>query len=148
MPQDPHQGGRLEDMAPTGTSMPNDAGIQRIIPSVPRPDQIDPNPGIFSHTNPAHAADNTFDIPRGPRDRGETGEIMTGIGDQMPSNIEKKTFDNTPYDPRAKGDVRTYKHDVQRNDFDLMAQADHNVRPAPGEEELSQEELLDKRGAK
>ncbi|CAI6332567.1 unnamed protein product [Periconia digitata] len=92
MPQDPHQGGRLEDMAATGTSIPNDAGAQRIIPSVPRPDQIDPNPDIYSHANPAHAADNAFDIPRGPRDQGATSEIVTGTGDQMPTNIEKKTF--------------------------------------------------------
>ena len=91
MAPDPHQGGRLEDMAVKGTSMPGDAGVHRLIPSVPRPDQVDPSPD-YSHVNPAHAADNAFDIPRGTKDRGTTGEVMTGIGDQLPSNIEKKNL--------------------------------------------------------
>lgn len=64
----------------------------RTIPSVARPDQIDPSPTDYSHPNPAHAADNAFDIPRGVKDRGVTGEIMTGLGDQMPTSIEKKSF--------------------------------------------------------
>ena len=92
MPSDPHQGGRLEDMAPTGTSIPGDAGNMRTIPSVPRPDQIDPNPADYSHANPAHAADNAFDIPRGTRDRGVTAEVITGIGDQLPGSVEKKNM--------------------------------------------------------
>ena len=92
MAPNPHQGGRLEDMAPTGTSTPGDAGQHRIIKSVPRPDQVDPNPADYSHPNPAHAADNAFDIPRGPADRGMTNEVMTGTGDQMPVNVEKKNI--------------------------------------------------------
>lgn len=77
-------------MAALGTKIPGDAGQQRTIPSVPRPDQRDPPPDQFSHPNPAHAADNAFDIPRSTKDRGATGEVMTGTGDQMTSNIEKK----------------------------------------------------------
>jgi hypothetical protein len=92
MAQDPHQGGRLEDMAVSGTTIPNDAGKQRTIPSVPRPDQLNPDPTTYSHPNPAHATDNAFDIPRGTADRGVTDEVMTGTGGQMPSSIEKKTF--------------------------------------------------------
>ncbi|KAF2248746.1 hypothetical protein BU26DRAFT_550682 [Trematosphaeria pertusa] len=147
MAPDPHQGGRLEDMAEKGTSIPGDAGVQRTIPSVARPDQANPPPQDFSHPNPAHAADNAFDIPRGPADRGTTGEIMTGTGDQMPSNIEKKSFDDAPMDPRAKGSDQYYKHAKQRNDFARATEADHGVRPAPGEEDMSQEDLLNKRGA-
>jgi len=92
MAPDPHQGGRLEDMAEKGTTIPGDAGVQRIIPSVARPDQVNPSAADYSHPNLAHAADNAFDIPRGTADMGVTGEIMTGTGDQMPSNIEKKSF--------------------------------------------------------
>ncbi|KAF2188192.1 hypothetical protein K469DRAFT_703660 [Zopfia rhizophila CBS 207.26] len=147
MPTDPHQGGRLEDMAPTGARVPNDAGQDRTIPSVPRPDQIDPSPADFSHTNPAHAADNTFDIPRGTRDRGTTGEVTTGIGDQLPSNVEKKNLDDAGYDPRAKGHVQYAKHAKQKDPFAKMAHGDHGVEPAPGEEDLDQEELVQRRGA-
>lgn len=31
MPQDSHQGGRLEDMAAEGTTIPSDAGTQRLV---------------------------------------------------------------------------------------------------------------------
>lgn len=63
---DPHVGGRLEDMAPTGTKIPNDAGVQNIIPSVARPDQIGSNAdeGDAGARNLAEAADNSRDIPR------------------------------------------------------------------------------------
>lgn len=147
-PTDSHTGGSLEDMAPSGTSIPGDAGLHNTMPSVPRQDQIDPSPADFSHSNPAHAADNAFDIPRGPKDRGFTGEVVTGTGDQLPSNIEKKNLDDADLDPRAKGHVQYAKHAKQRNEFDTMAQADHDVRPAPGEEDVGQDDLLDRRGAK
>ncbi|KAF1994786.1 hypothetical protein P154DRAFT_526804 [Amniculicola lignicola CBS 123094] len=58
-------------MAATGTSIPNDADLQRTIPSVPRPNQI--NPSLeYSQTNIAHAADNAFYIPRSTNDKGAT----------------------------------------------------------------------------
>ncbi|KAF2708923.1 hypothetical protein K504DRAFT_468147 [Pleomassaria siparia CBS 279.74] len=144
---DAHQGGRLEDMAAEGTSIPNDAGVQRIIPSVPRPDQIDPSPD-YSHSNPAHAADNSFDIPRSTNDRGVTGEVHTGTGDELPSSVEKKNMDDAGLDPRAKGSDRYMKHARQKDGFGLMAQGDHDVGEAPGEEGMGQDDLLDKRGAK
>lgn len=31
MAPDPHQGGRLEDMAAEGTTIPGDAGVQRLV---------------------------------------------------------------------------------------------------------------------
>ncbi|KAF2121572.1 hypothetical protein BDV96DRAFT_564591 [Lophiotrema nucula] len=147
MSSDPHQGGRLEDMAATGTSIPGDAGKQNLIPSVPRPDQIDPSPEDFSHTNPAHAADNAFDIPRGVRDQGVTGEVTTGTGDGLSSNIEKKNLDDADLDPKAKGHVQYLKHSRQQDEFSKKANAGHGVEPAPGEEDLSQEDLLNRRGA-
>jgi hypothetical protein len=94
MAPDPHTGGRVEDMAAEGTTIPGDAGQQRLIVSVPRPDQINPGPPTYSHTNPAHAAAKVFDIPRGTADRGVTDEATTAAGGQMPSSIEKKTFDS------------------------------------------------------
>lgn len=60
---DPHQGGDLFDMAKDGTSMPNDAGKQNLIPSVPRPDQITDDNGLGAD-NLAGAADNPTDIAR------------------------------------------------------------------------------------
>ena len=64
---DPKQGGDLFDMAKDGTSIPNDAGQQNLIPSVPRPDQItDPadDPNNLGAANLAGAADNATDISR------------------------------------------------------------------------------------
>lgn len=91
---DPHQGGSLSEMAPTGTSIPNDAGIQRTIPSVPRPDQVAENnqfdnQGIAEPTT-AFAADNAASMPRGPGDMGQTGEVMTGTGNSLPASGEAK----------------------------------------------------------
>jgi hypothetical protein len=99
---DSHQGGRLEDMAEKGTSIPGDAGVQRTIPSVPRPDQVDPSLD-YSHSNPAHATDNAFDIPRGTGDRGVTGEVFTATGDQLPSSVEKKNLGKCNMGLIAKG---------------------------------------------
>ena len=66
--QDPNpQGGSLTDMAVEGTKIPNDAGTQNTIPSVPRPDQItDPSddPNNLGATDLASAADNAQDISR------------------------------------------------------------------------------------
>ncbi|USP76018.1 hypothetical protein yc1106_03292 [Curvularia clavata] len=149
MSSDPHQGGRLEDMAVHGTNIPGDAGRQNTIPSVPRPDQKDA-PVEFSHANIAHAADNAFDIPRSVNDRGHTGEVISGTGDQMTSNIEKKNIDDAYVDPGAKGHVQYFKHAKQDNPMDSLkyGAGDHGVQRAPGEEEDSEEALLDRRGAK
>ncbi|KAJ4410889.1 hypothetical protein N0V91_001818 [Didymella pomorum] len=170
VPTDPHQGGRLEDMAAEGTAIPGDAGKQRLVGltpshthlcfeerltvlpilSVPRPDQKDPGPE-FSHTNPAHAADNAFDIPRGVNDEGSTGEVISGTGDQINSNIEKKNLDGADRVPEAKGHDQYAKHvRKQQSEFDESSgqvKARHDVEAAPGEELLTQDELLKKRGA-
>jgi hypothetical protein len=144
---DPHQGGRLEDMAQHGTSLPNDAGLHRTIPSVPRPDQINP-PASLSHTSPAVAADNSFDIPRSTRDSGPTGAVMTGTGDALHANVEKKNLDDAGLWPGAKGHDREAKHLKKGNFYDKMAQEHHGVQAAPGEEGLDQETLLERRERK
>ena len=75
---DPKQGGRLEDMAATGTSIPGDAGVQRHIPSVPNPHQQEPYQTAGADL--AGAADNATDIPRSTADRvGATSEVVTGM---------------------------------------------------------------------
>lgn len=175
MPHDPNpNGGRLEDMAAEGTTIPKDAGTQRTvsefrsscaplvlhcrwkktyrmnqIPSVPRPDQINP-PSDFAHANLAHAADNAFDIPRSVNDRGQTGEVLSGTGDQLSSNLEKKNLDDANFVPGAKGHDQYAKHAKQDNPLDSVKHGarSHDVEAAPGEEELSQDQLLDRRGAK
>ena len=66
--QDPNpQGGSITDMAVDGTKVPDDAGAQYTIPSVPRPDQItDPShdPSNLGATDLAGAADNAQDVSR------------------------------------------------------------------------------------
>ena len=66
--QDPNpQGGSLSDMAAQGTKVPDDAGTQNTIPSVPRPDQItdsSDDSNDLGTTDLAGAADNAQDISR------------------------------------------------------------------------------------
>ncbi|KAL1993171.1 hypothetical protein VTN49DRAFT_3120 [Thermomyces lanuginosus] len=123
---DPHRGGSLSDMAPTGTEMPNDAGIQNTIPSVARPEQQfeDPrfdNEGI-AYPSLATAVDNPVDMPRSTRDTGVTGEVITGIGTTLPAEIETKRLQAQTNDPSAKGQSRTFKHRIKnRSQFDTFA---------------------------
>lgn len=123
--QDPHQGGSLSEMAQTGTSIPNDAGKMRTIPSVPRPDQraehfdFD-NEGVAEPTTAA-AADNAVDIPRSTRDVSMTGEVMTATGDSMPAGVESKRQIGSNI-PGGQGDSRDLKHaNFNRSAFDRNA---------------------------
>ena len=107
---DSHQGGSLSDMAPTGTTIPNDAGIQNKIPSVPRPDQRAENPQFtnegLGEPSGAFAADNAASMPRSPGDvAGPTGEVITGQGNTLPAGAEtKRNVGN------FGGDVREFKN--------------------------------------
>lgn len=108
---DAHQGGRLEDMAATGTSIPNDAGAHNLIPSVPRPDQSSENSDAFDKghiaaADLASAADNATDMPRQPKDMGATAEVVTGTGDQLPAQAESKRLHFGANDALAKGHDR------------------------------------------
>ncbi|KAH8700285.1 hypothetical protein BGW36DRAFT_395411 [Talaromyces proteolyticus] len=114
---DPHRGGTLEEMAPTGTRIPNDAGLQNTILSVPRQDQWGEDhrfsyDGIAQPSVPT-AADNATDMPRSTRDVGQSGEVMTGTGDSLPGEIETKRLYTRTNDPGAKGHGRNLKHGVK-----------------------------------
>ena len=142
---DPHEGGRLEDMAEKGTEIPNDAGVMNLIPSVPRPDQIPSD----SETAPdlAAAADNPTDIPRTHRDTGMSGEVMTGTGDRLPARaVEDKNLAGRGNEPAAKGHTRDAKHGKQKvSDVDKYASEGPGVDEAPGEEDLDQDQLRSRR---
>ncbi|KAI9811912.1 MAG: hypothetical protein M1826_003020 [Phylliscum demangeonii] len=142
---DPHQGGRLEDMAATGTTMPNDAGLYNVLPSVPRPDQIASDDTTYASL--ADAADNAIDIPRSTRDSGMTGEVRTGTGEAMPAMaVERKHIADGGNEALAKGHPRMAKHAKQlESDLDQLAGDGPGVQPAPGEEDMSQEALRHRR---
>ena len=135
---DPHQGGSLSEMAPSGTSIPNDAGIQNIIPSVPRPDQRTENAGFdnqgLAEPTSVMAADNATDLPRSTRDVGMTGEVMSGAGDSMPAGIEAKRTQIGADHPGAKGDMRNLKHGSHnKSAFERMAKEDADSAEKVGE---------------
>ncbi|KAK8196633.1 hypothetical protein M8818_006798 [Zalaria obscura] len=150
-PTDPKQGGSLSDMAVDGTSMPNDAGVQNTIPSVPRPDQTAENPGFdagsLGSANTAGAADNATDMPRSTKDIGATGEVITGQGDQIPAQGESKRLHFGANDPLAKGHDRYDKHARQKeSDLERYAGEGAEVTAAPGEEEDGQDVIRDRKG--
>ncbi|MCJ1372328.1 hypothetical protein MMC20_003552 [Loxospora ochrophaea] len=148
---DPKQGGDLFDMAKDGTSIPNDAGQQNLIPSVPRPDQItDPadDPNNLGAANLAGAADNATDISRRTKDMGTTGEVITGTGDQLPAAAESKRMHFGANNPLAKGHDRYDKHARQKeSDLERYAGEGAGVDVPPGEEGLSADEIRDSKGA-
>jgi len=131
--QDAHTGGDLSEMAATGTKIPNDAGKMNIIPSVPRPDQDNSNPGGIGSTSQAFAVDNPIDIPRQNKDMGLTDEIITGTGDQMPSTVEAKRLHYPANEPRAKGHERDHKHVAQTSDFERFQGEGGKMEDSPGD---------------
>ncbi|KAI9722232.1 MAG: hypothetical protein M1812_001704 [Candelaria pacifica] len=146
-PTDPHQGGNLSDMAVEGTSIPNDAGKQRIIPSVPRPDQISDSGDIAGGPTIASAADNATDMPRSTRDMGSTGEVISGVGDQIPAQAESKRMHYGANNPLAKGHDRYDKHSRDKeSDLEKFAGEGAGVEPAPGEEGEDQDTIRDRKG--
>jgi len=141
-------GGDLFDMAQEGTKVPEDSANPRIIPSVPRPDQVasefDPN-ALGSDTLHG-AADNAGDIPRTTKDTsGDT--VLTGTGDTLPSTIGSKRLHDVPggvtHDPFAKGSTRMEKHKVQPSDMEGASEGPRTDK-APGQEELTDEQAMDR----
>ncbi|RJE17019.1 hypothetical protein PHISCL_10644, partial [Aspergillus sclerotialis] len=105
--EDPHKGGTLSELA-EGTSIPNDAGLQRVIPSLPRPDQMSENSqfdnqGLAEPTSTL-AVDNPTDLPRSTRDIGMSGEVMTGTGDSLNAEVESKRTQIGANAPGFRGD--------------------------------------------
>lgn len=93
MPNDAkaRRGGKLEDMAVHGTSIPSDSGTQHNVPSScnkKAESAYDTSTLYANLLNPA-IADNTIDMPsRG--DGGLTGGVVTSVGDQLPADVEAK----------------------------------------------------------
>ncbi|TKA28609.1 hypothetical protein B0A50_02936 [Salinomyces thailandicus] len=85
---DANKGGNLSDMAVDGTRVPDDAGKQNTIPSKPNPHQQaesqEYQKGLIGAGDLQGAADNAPDMPGRAGDQSATGEVITGIGDQMP----------------------------------------------------------------
>lgn len=125
----PHRGGNLSDMAPTGTTIPNDAGKMNTIPSVPRPEQRSED-AEFSYQgtgqpSTAFAADNSTDMPRSTRDMGFSGETITGTGNTFPAQGENAGNEIGANWPGAKGSTRGLKHaNKNRGEFDTMGGPD------------------------
>jgi hypothetical protein len=133
--QDAHTGGDLSDMAATGTTIPNDAGKMNLIPSVPRPDQNDRNPGGIGTTSKALAVDNAIDIPRQNKDMGLTDEVISGTGDQMPATVENKRLHYPANEPKAKGHERDHKHNRQtRSDIERFQSEGGEMEDVPGKQ--------------
>ncbi|MCJ1273533.1 hypothetical protein MMC21_001326 [Puttea exsequens] len=116
--EDPNpQGGSLTDMAVEGTKVPSDSSTQRTIPSVPRPGQItDPSndPNNLGSADLAGAADNVQDISRTTKDNAPSADIVTGIGDSMPSETSSKRLHNVMNPDISKGHGRYDKHVAQK----------------------------------
>jgi len=149
--QDPHVGGDLSDMAAEGTTMPNDAGSYNLLPSVPNPDQKAENAAFHNQfinsADPQGAVDNAKDMPRTFQDSAETGEVITGTGDTMPVEIERKRFGlEEGGGPGAKGDARDGKLRSNADIDDRLQSEGAEVDSAVGEEEMEQDELRAKRG--
>ncbi|KAI9804261.1 MAG: hypothetical protein M1833_007068 [Piccolia ochrophora] len=147
---DPHQGGSITDMATDGTSVPGDAGVQRTIPSKPRPDQadLDNTVGGLGADNLAGAADNATDISRRTKDVGSTGEVLTGTGDQLPAEVESKNLHFGANDSLSKGHDRYDKHTRQKgSNEERYAGEGAEVDAAPGEENDDQDTLRERRSA-
>lgn len=70
---------------------------------------------------------------------------MTGIGDQIHANIEKKNLDDAGLVPGAKGHDQRAKLAKKGNLFDAMAQGHHGVQAAPGEEDEDPDVLAERR---
>lgn len=131
---DPHQGGDLSSMAKDGTSIPADAGKQNLIPSVPRPDQMDSSSYA---TDLAGAADNARDMPRGNRDTGLTGEVMTGTGDVLDGNVEAKRLHEGSRGPAAKGHGRDGRYGQQKeSELERYAKDGAGLDDVPGDESV------------
>jgi hypothetical protein len=116
-------------MAPTGTRIPNEAGIQNVIPSKPRPDQLEEHPQFdnegLGQPDIVNAADNDIDMPRSTRDTAVTAaagaDIVTGTGDSLPAEIATQHLQILADDPGARGNTREIKHAVlNRGVFDRL----------------------------
>ena len=111
-----------------------------------------PVPGF--HNQFINAADqqgataNAVDMPRTVKDTGETGEVITGTGDQLPASVESKRLGmGEAGGPAAKGNLRDARHDVKSGSgIERFASDGAEVDPAPGEEEEEQDIVRERKG--
>ena len=73
---------------------------------------------------------------------------MTGTGDSLPSQVDSKRLHNVPggvvHDPNAKGSTRYEKHIKGPSDVEAGASEGPLVDRAPGEEDLTDEQAMDR----
>ncbi|KIW10334.1 hypothetical protein PV08_11296 [Exophiala spinifera] len=143
-----NSGGDLFDLAKDGTNVPSDAAEPRLIPSKARPDQVvsPSDPNNLGARSLHEAADNQGDIPRTTRDTA-VNDILTGTGDSLPSQVDSKRLHAVPggvtEDPFAKGSTRMTAHKKNPSDFDKGASEGPRTDKAPGQEELSDDQVMD-----
>lgn len=83
------------------------------------------------------------------KDSAATNEVITGTGDQLPAEVESKNLHFGANNPLAKGHDRYDKHTVDReSDIRRYAGEGVDADPAPGEEELPQDQIRDRREAR
>lgn len=90
-------------------------------------------------------------IPRSVNDRGQIAEVITGIGDQLSSKIEKMDLNDANFDRRKKGHVQYLNYARQDDSMDSLKHGveNHGMEAALGEkEEQNQEALLERSGDK
>jgi len=72
---------------------------------------------------------------------------LTGTGDALPSQVDSKRLHNVPggvtHDPKAKGSTRYTAHTVQQSDFVKGAGDGPGVERAPGQEDMTDEQVAD-----
>lgn len=75
-------------------------------------------------------------------------EILTGTGDALPAQVDSKRLHQVPggvtHDDQAKGSTRYTEHKVQQSEFVTGASDGPNVDRAPGDENLTDEQAMDK----
>ncbi|KAJ5681993.1 uncharacterized protein N7477_001933 [Penicillium maclennaniae] len=131
--QDPHQGGSLSDMAPSGTTIPNDAGKMNTIPSVLAPTNAPNTLASTTMALPNHHAPLPQTMPLTCRAQ-PTGEVVTGTGNTIPASIESKRAYMGSNIPGGDGDTRDIKHhNHNRSAFDRYAKEDENAGEFIGE---------------
>ena len=140
-------------MAAEGTTIPNDAGDYNLVPSVPDEHQKAENPAFHNHflnsADSQGAVDNAVDPPRGYRDDGATGEVITGTGDQMPADVERKRFGlDEAGGPAAKGHARDGQQVRDKEGMERFGGegAEVDVPPEEEGEDVGQDEIRDRKG--
>lgn len=75
-------------------------------------------------------------------------QVLTGTGDALPAQVGSKRLHQVPggvtHDDNAKGSTRYTEHIKQPTDEDKGASEGPQVERAPGDEQLTDEQAMDK----